>query len=107
MIRKDLFGPTSRYAATETAIYVTPRGVEVAYLRRRVVPPMERFDTIGAHVVVAGDRLDILAAQVLGDPEQFWRLCDANGAMLPDELLEIGRTLRITMPEGIPGPTRE
>jgi hypothetical protein len=107
MIRKDLFAPTSRYASTETAIFVTSRGVEVAYLRRRFVPPMERFDVLGGHVVVAGERLDHLAAQVLGDPEQFWRLCDANGAMLPDALMEVGRTLRITMPEGIPGPTRE
>jgi hypothetical protein len=33
-----------------------------------------------------------------------WRLCDANGAMRPDELTETpGRRLRITLPEGIPG----
>jgi gamma-glutamyltranspeptidase/glutathione hydrolase len=43
-------------------------------------------------------------AQYLGDPEQFWRLCDANAAMHPEELTDaIGRTLRITLPEGIPG----
>ena len=27
-------------------------------------------------------------AQYLGDPEQFWRICDANGAMRPEELTE-------------------
>ena len=38
-------------------------------------------------------------------PRQFWRVCDANAAMRPDELTEtIGRRLRITLPEGIPGP---
>ena len=43
----------------------------------------------------------------LGDPEQFWRLCDANGAMRPDELTEtVGRRLRITLPEGVPGASR-
>jgi hypothetical protein len=56
------------------------------------------------HVVTEGDRLDNIAAKYLGDPEQFWRVCDANGAMLPDELIEtIGRRLRITLPEGVPG----
>ena len=51
-----------------------------------------------------GERLDNIAAQYLGDPEQFWRICDANGAMRPDELTEtVGRRLRITLPEGIPG----
>ena len=59
----------------------------------------------GARRSREGERLDIIAAQHLGDPEQFWRLCDANGAMRPDELTEtVGRRLRITLPEGIPGP---
>ena len=56
------------------------------------------------HVVGQGDRLDNITARYLGDPEQFWRVCDANRAMRPEELTEeIGRRLRITLPEGIPG----
>ena len=44
------------------------------------------------------------SAQYLGDPEQFWRLCDANRALRPQELTDtIGKKLRITLPEGIPG----
>ena len=51
-----------------------------------------------------GERMDTITAQYLGDPEQFWRVCDANGAVRPDELTEtVGRRLRITLPEGIPG----
>ena len=35
-------------------------------------------------------------AQYLGDPEQFWRICDANDAMRPDDLTaEVGRRLLI------------
>ncbi|MFL5804527.1 MAG: hypothetical protein ACJ8CR_22625 [Roseiflexaceae bacterium] len=46
----------------------------------------------------------MLPAGYLDDPEQFWRICDANRAMRPDELTEtVGRRLRITLPEGIPG----
>jgi hypothetical protein len=56
------------------------------------------------HVVVQGDRLDNITARYLSDPEQFWRVCDANAAMRPDELTEEpGRRLRITLPEGLPG----
>jgi hypothetical protein len=55
--------------------------------------------------VTQGDRLDNVTARYLGDPEAFWRICDANNAMRPNELTEtIGRRLRITLPEGIPGP---
>lgn len=98
------FGPTSRYLRVETATWVAPDGREVAYLRRRFVPPPEQFALLTEHVVAQGDRLDNIAAEHLGDPEQFWRICDANVALRPDELTEeLGRRLRITLPEGIPG----
>jgi hypothetical protein len=51
--------------------------------------------------VSQAERLDNITARHLGDPEQFWRLCDANNAMHPDELIaEIGRRLRIPMFNG-------
>jgi hypothetical protein len=98
------FSPTSRYYGIETAKLEAADGKTIVYLRRRFVPQPERFATIGEHVVTEGDRLDNLAARHLGDPELFWRLCDANRALRPDELTEvIGRRLRITLPEGLPG----
>lgn len=68
------------------------------------MPSPDRFALLQEHVVVQGDRLDNITARYLSDPEHFWRICDANNAMRPDELTEtIGRRLRITLPEGIPG----
>jgi len=99
-----IFPPTSRYANIQTAPFEMPDGRTVVYLKRRFVPPPESFSLLREHVVAQGDRLDNVTARYLGDPEQFWRVCDANGAMRPDELTEeIGRRLRITLPEGIAG----
>ncbi|TBW13006.1 LysM domain-containing protein [Azotobacter chroococcum subsp. isscasi] len=99
-----LFPPTSRYHGIAAAQLTLPDGTTVAYLKRRFVPPPENFALLQEHMVAAGDRLDNLAARYLGDPQQYWRICDANGAMRPDELTEAaGRRLRITLPEGIPG----
>lgn len=99
-----LFPPTSRYFSVETATLEEPDGKVIVYLQRRFVPPPERFALLQEHVVKQGERLDNITAQYLDDPEQFWRICDANRAMRPDALTEtIGRRLRITLPEGIPG----
>jgi hypothetical protein len=98
------FPPNSRYHATPTARLELPDGRVVVHLRRRIVPPPEAFAALRLHAVVQGDRLDNLAAAHLGDPELFWRLCDANAALRPDELTEsTGRRLRIPLPEGVPG----
>jgi hypothetical protein len=101
--RTMLFQPTSRYFAVETATCETPDGKLIRYLRRRFLPPLDRFTLVQEHSVMEGDRLDNITARYLGDPEQFWRVCDANPIMRPEELEEIGRRIRITLPEGIPG----
>jgi hypothetical protein len=99
-----VFPVTSRYHGVETATLERADGETIVYLRRRFVPPPERFELLQEHVVTGGERLDNITSQYLGDPEAFWRICDANNAMRPDELTEaIGRRLRITLPEGIPG----
>ena len=94
--------PTSRYFPVGTAVYVTAAGEEMTYLRRRFIPPPERFQLLQLYTVVEGDRHDTLAARLLGDPEQFWRLCDANAVLRPEELSGTpGRRIRVTLPEGI------
>ena len=101
--RSLLFPPTSRYHNIETATLETFDGKEIVYLKRRFVPAPGRFTLIQQHAVVEGDRLDNITALYLNDPLQFWRICDANNAMNPTDLTtEIGRRLRITLPEGIP-----
>jgi hypothetical protein len=104
VVKTSPFPVTSRYSQTPVASLTTADGTQIVYLRRRFVPSPDSFESFLEHTVMQGDRLDNITAKYLGDPEQFWRLCDANNAMEPDELTAaIGRKLRITLPEGIPG----
>jgi hypothetical protein len=99
----EQFSPNSRYHGLTTKMHTTADGRVVVYLARRFLPPPDRFSLLQEHVVAERDRLDNLAARYFGDPELFWRIADANNAMRPDALTEeIGRRLRITLPEGIP-----
>jgi hypothetical protein len=104
--RPNPFPITSRYYVIESTQTELTSGKTVVFLRRRFVPSADRFQLLQYHVVTQGERLDNITARYLGDPEQFWRVCDANGAMRPEELTEtVGRQLSITLPEGITGPT--
>ena len=101
-----LFPPNSRYHGVPTAVHTMSDGTMVSYVRRRFIPPPEKFALLQEHTLVQGERLDHLAARYFGDPELFWRLCDANAVLRPEELLEeVGRRIRITLPEGITGVT--
>jgi hypothetical protein len=99
-----MFTFTSRYYNLPTAKLPAADGTTIPYVTRRFAPPPDSLALLQEHLVQAGDRLDNLAAQYLDDPEQFWRIADANNALRPDELTQTaGRTLRITLPEGVPG----
>ncbi|MEA2114331.1 MAG: LysM domain-containing protein [Thermodesulfobacteriota bacterium] len=104
VLNTSKFPENSRYHSVEITTLEQTGQEPIAYLKRRFVPPAERFAVIQEHTVVEGDRVDNVAAQHLGDPELYWRLCDANNVMRPDELTEkAGAKIAITLPEGIPG----
>jgi hypothetical protein len=95
---------TSRYAGLPIAGRQLPDGRTVPYVQRRFIPPPERFALLHEHVVRDGDRPDLLAHEYLGDPEQFWRIADANAVLRPADLTDrAGTRVRITLPEGVPG----
>ena len=102
------FAPDSRYHGLDIAQWTRADGAPVPYVRRRFVPPPERFAASGEHRVSVGDRLDNLAYRYIGDPQKYWQICDANGAIRPEELTEtVGRRIRLTLPEGVPGGAGE
>lgn len=97
-----MFEPSSRYYTVEDAILTTKDvDVKVAYKKRRFLPDWSKMIVIQEINVSDGDRLDRIAARVAGDPEQFWRICDANNVMHPLELTkEPGRSIKIARPWG-------
>ena len=100
------FPTDSRYYGSSTLQYNAGNGQTVTYLARRFVPQpgAPNYATVARHTVKQGDRLDLLAANYLGDPLMFWLLCDANGAVRPDALVETpGAVVNITTPQGVPG----
>jgi len=90
-----MFRSNSRYAQQPVAAYVDADGRLRPYVLLREVPARPEPSVADpVHVVVDGDRIDRVAWKHLGDPELFWRICDANGAMHPDELTDVaGRRL--------------
>src|SRR4051812_12790727 len=98
-----MFDPTSRYDSlpTDKRTVTGSDGLErvVAYKRRRFLPPIGTSPTLVEHTVVQGERLDNITARYLGDPTLFWRLCDANLVLRPDELEEVGRVIEIVLPQ--------
>ena len=83
-----MFQIDSRYAQLPTATVRLPNGQQVRYVRRRIVPPVAAHRVLATAPPEPGERLDLFAARTLGNPEQFWRICDANGVLDPFLALE-------------------
>lgn len=106
-----MFDSTSRYANIAVETMTESDGTVVAYIRRRFLPQGESMTPLQQVSTHAGDRLDNISARTLGDPEQFWYICDANDAMYPPDLTYYpGTVLTIPVPAPMPpavptGPT--
>ena len=88
-----MFSKSSRYHHLGELTYRTPEGREMVYKERRLVPRPSASDQM---TMAQSDRLDLMAARVLGDPLKFWRLCDANEELDPFELeANTGRAIKI------------
>ncbi len=89
-----MFAPSSRYAKVSTALFTDGEGRARPYVLPRPMPAPA--PTRQRHELGDGERLDHVAARAFGDAEQFWRLCDANAELRPEDLEVVGR--RITIP---------
>ena len=78
-----MFMPGSRYIKMPTYTVTEASGREVTAVR---LPLPNPAPLLGYHRRLVGQRLDHIAAVYLKDATAFWRLCDANGAVVPDAL---------------------
>jgi hypothetical protein len=97
-----MFQPSSRYYDLETA-QLTVADADgnthvIAYKRRRFIPLAGNQVTVVEHSFAQGERLDLVTANYLDDPTQFWRICDANAILHPAELEQVGQTILIAVP---------
>jgi hypothetical protein len=97
------FAPNSRYHTVKIDRFVRALGDPgVAYVLRRFVPQMRDIAVVAEHIVASGERPDLLAVQMLGDAELYWRIADSNAVTDPFELTDtVGTRVGIPRPPGL------
>jgi hypothetical protein len=75
--------PNSRYAAMAHYQKQQPDGSVIQVTRLPLPGPAV---VLGFFRRAGGQRLDLIANRFLADATGFWRLCDANNAIVPDAL---------------------
>jgi hypothetical protein len=79
-----MFSPGSRYSSAGQPYAVTlPDGSQVL---ATPIPVRQPPLVLGYHPGTGTNRLDLLAFKYLDDPTAFWRICDANNAMVAGTL---------------------
>lgn len=92
-----MFFNNSRYAKVSESMLTDASGRVIRYKNTRFIqdtPP------VSGHLVTAQERLDRIAWQSFQDSERFWRICDCNFALWPNDLLEEGAIISIPASEG-------
>lgn len=92
-----MFFKGSRYEFVATDSITDAKGVTVRFKRVRFIPPTPARAAV---VVNQAERLDHIARRVDQQPENYWRICDANDALWPPDLEEPGRLLKVPPAEG-------
>lgn len=79
---------TSRYDGAEEYLVPGPDGTPV---RVQASPRRPRPAPLGVHLRRDGERLDHLAWRYLHAPTEYWRICDANDAIVTEALMDARR----------------
>jgi hypothetical protein len=100
-VTQQRFDPSSRYYGLPVLAVDDAHGEAVQYVSRRFIPDPDGLTVIQRHRVQQGERVDVLAASLTGDPLSYWQICDANRAVDPDDVTaEPGAFIAITLPAG-------
>lgn len=90
-----MIGPDSRYA---TCVMYVDGSQEFIGTRQRIDTTPRPDDVF--HVVIEGDRIDLIAYRYLGRADLWWVVCDYNDIFFPLEL-GAGTVLRVPSVEHV------
>jgi hypothetical protein len=95
----DPNAPNSRYYGLTIRERTNAAGVTENFVARRIIPATERYRALDRHRADGDERIENLSADYLGDPELYWRICDANGDEDPGLATQpISRLITIPLP---------
>jgi len=90
-----MFSQRSRYKDVPTAQITDDEGRVIPYIKVRFIP---RTPAVVGHTVTQGERLDLVSNAYYKDAQRFWRICDANFAMWPDDEVAVANTTILIPP---------
>ncbi|MGD0808132.1 MAG: LysM domain-containing protein [Acidimicrobiales bacterium] len=104
-VTQQNYDAASRYYGLAVLSYTGPAGAQVNYVSRRFIPPPTAFSALQLYRCQQGDRVDVVAGAILGNPLSYWQICDANIAVEPSDAVAVpGSYIIIPLPAGVPGP---
>ncbi|MEI7897699.1 MAG: hypothetical protein WCJ26_11740 [bacterium] len=80
-----MFDDKSRYKNLQPYEVRDTKGRKVTVVP---VPPAAEQEPLGRHLMQQGQRIDHLSRKYLEDPAGYWRICEMNDVMLPDDLAQ-------------------